>query len=102
VPPRAEAIAAATERLIGDGLLRREGEAVRTTRRWQGAMSRAALRLLRQGQDGDDLRVPVAGALVEIYGGEVADAELARLVQVMSAIEARELSGPGSEPSAPA
>jgi hypothetical protein len=79
-------------RLRADGLLRRDGERLRTTRRWQGAMSRAAFRLWRSGDDGHDLRVPVAHALLEIYGVGVDDGDLARLVELMAEVEAREMS----------
>jgi hypothetical protein len=78
------------ERLERDGLLRREGASWRTTRRWQGAMARAALRLLGSGDDGRDLRVPVAAALVELYEDEP-DVEIVRLIEAITPIEAREL-----------
>ena len=35
--------------LEAEGLLRREGDRLRTTRRWQGAMARAAFRLVGAG-----------------------------------------------------
>jgi hypothetical protein len=75
-----------------DGLLRREGDRFRTTRRWQSAMARAAFRLVGAGVDGDDLRVPVAAALLEIYGVDEAEEYLADLVEAMLPIEARELA----------
>ncbi len=83
----------ALSRLEADGLLRRDERGDRrTTRRWQSAMARAAVRLLSQAPDGgDDLRVPVAAALVEIYGAAAPDDELARMVMAMVTIEAREL-----------
>jgi hypothetical protein len=75
-----------------DGLLRREGASLRTTRRWQAAMSRAAFRLLRaESDDGADLRVPITVALLELYGDELTDRELARVVEAILPIEAREL-----------
>jgi hypothetical protein len=77
--------------LEADGLLRREGDRFRTTRRWQSAMARAAFRLVGAGVDGDDLRVPVASALVEIYGIDEPEERIATLVEVMLPIEEREL-----------
>jgi hypothetical protein len=77
--------------LEADGLLRREGERLRTTRRWQSAMARAAFRLVGSGIDGDDLRVPVASALVEIYGIDEEEERIAELVEAMLPIEEREL-----------
>jgi hypothetical protein len=85
-------------RLEADGLLRAEGDRYRTTRRWQAAMARAALRLLRAGEPSGDLRVPVVSALVELYGDEYADGELARLAEVMTPIEATELGGDRPSP----
>lgn len=32
------------------------------------------LQLIRAGQDGDDLRVPIAAALIQLYGDELDDA----------------------------
>lgn len=79
------------EMLEADGLLRREGDRLRTTRRWQSAMARAAFRLVGAGIDGDDLRVPVASALVEIYGIDEPEEHIAELVEAMLPIEEREL-----------
>jgi len=81
-------------RLAADDLVRVEGGRYRTTRRWQGAMSRAAWRLLQAKEPADDLRVPVVSALVEIYGSDISDGELVRLVEVMTPIEAAELVPP--------
>lgn len=77
--------------LEADGLVRREGDRLRTTRRWQSAMARAAFRLVGAGIDGDDLRVPVASALVEIYGVDQPEERIAELVEAMLPIEEREL-----------
>jgi len=79
-------------RLQADGLVRIEGSRHRTTRRWQGAMARAALRLLHAGETADDLRVPIVSALLELYGNDLTDLELARLVEAMAPIEAAELA----------
>jgi hypothetical protein len=78
-------------RLEADGLLERRNGAHRTTRRWQAAMARAALRVLRAQGDGDDLRVPIIEALVELYGPDVSDEGLTTFVEAMLPIELREL-----------
>ena len=79
------------DRLFADGLVRRDGDVVRTTRRWQGAMARAALRLLDCARDGDDLRLPIAYALVELYG-ELDDEDITRAVGAILPIEAGEIA----------
>ncbi len=65
---------------------------------------RAAAKLYSAGDPGGDLRVPVALALVELYGVDAPDDELTALVAVMAPIEARELAGevPSSSRSSPA
>ncbi len=79
------------ERLAADGLLRREGDRYRTTRKWQAAMARAALRLYGVNDRRSDLRVPITVALMDIYGATLPDAELADAVEAMLRIEAAEL-----------
>jgi hypothetical protein len=78
-------------RLEADGLATRQGLELRTTRKWQGAMARAALRLYEAGDPGHDLRVPIAAALLEIYGSALEDEDLAQLVEAMLPVEARAL-----------
>ncbi len=77
-------------RLEADGLLRREGARLRTDRRWQGAMARAAFHLRAVTGDGVDLRAPIVHALLELYP-EASDDELVELVRVMLPIERDEL-----------
>jgi hypothetical protein len=79
----------ALRRLEADGLLARagDGDVLATTRKWQGAMARAALRLYGAGDPGHDFRVPIASALLEIYESQVADEELAAMVEAMLPIE---------------
>lgn len=86
-----DAPAWALERLREDGLIRDDDGRPRTTPRWQAAMARAARRLMEAGEEGDDLRVPVAWALVDLYGAETPDDELVDLVETMASIEAVEL-----------
>jgi hypothetical protein len=77
-------------RLLDEGLLTRAGGEARTTRRWQAAMARAALRLQREGAPWQDLRLPIACALVELLG-ECSDEELVGCVELLLPIEQREL-----------
>ena len=74
-------------RLAADGLIECQKAAWRTTRRFQRAMARAAAALYEAGDPGDDLRVPIALALMEVYGGEIHDEILAELVETMLPIE---------------
>ena len=79
-------------RLEADGLVRSGPEGARTTSRWQAAMARAAHRLYRNDTPWQDLRLPIATALLDTYGS-LADAEIADFVEVMLPIEQRELRG---------
>lgn len=86
------------ERLLAEGLVRREGPQLRTTARWQAAMARAALALQRAGAP-VDLRLPIAAALLERLPAAT-DEELAALVEAMLPIEETELA-PARRPAAP-
>jgi hypothetical protein len=86
--PDGEVLAA----LEAEGLVRRDGDSVSPTRRWQAAMARAALRLQRQGAPWMDLRLPIAAALLELRA-DLPDAEVARRVEALLPIEARALGG---------
>jgi hypothetical protein len=74
-------------RLEQDGLVRRTDGVVQTTRRWQGAMARAALRLVREKQVREDLRIPMAMALLELYE-DVEDDDLIAMIEVLLPLEA--------------
>jgi hypothetical protein len=78
------------ERLASDGWLDRVGDAWKTSRRWKQAMARTAARLYEE-DPGDDLRVPIAHVMVEIYDGKVDDELLVDLVEAMLPIEAKNL-----------
>lgn len=100
----------ALDRLRDAGLVRDDDQGrPRTTRRWQAAMMRAVAKLMADGKgqdggedDGSDLRVPIAWALVEVLGADVPDSELVDLVEAMLSIEQRELDpGTGGGPSPP-
>ena len=79
------------DRLVSDGLLRSDRAGLHSTRRWQGAMARAALRLVRAGIDGDDLRLPIAAALVELYGDTLDDASIIDAMAIILPVELSEL-----------
>jgi len=79
-------------RLEADGLVRTAPGGARTTSRWQAAMARAAFRLYGSKAPWQDLRLPIAAALVEVCG-DLTDVELADLVEAMLPIEKRELRG---------
>lgn len=84
------------ERLVADGLLCREGDVFRTTRRWQAAMARAAFQLARTKDDRDDLRLPIAAALIELYADHFGDEDLVNAIAAIAPIEAAELTSTGA------
>jgi len=94
--------AAVVRRLIEDGFLCRGEAGLRTTRRWQAAVARAALALQRAGAPWD-LRLPIAAALAEEAPG-LSDRELAELVEAMLPVQAAEfqrlVAGTGEGPAA--
>ena len=79
-------------RLFADGLLEMTAAGVRPTRRWHAALARATLHLIRAGEDGDDLRVPIAAALLQLYGEELDDETLTRAIAIMLPVEVAELA----------
>ena len=81
----------ALARFEADGFILRDGRRWKTGRRWQQAMARAAMKLYHEGDPGDDLRVPIALAIVEIYSGTLDDETLAELVEAMLPIETSSL-----------
>jgi hypothetical protein len=81
----------ALNRLQTDGWIERRDEEIRTTRKWQSAMARAALRLFKAGDPGEDLRVPIALVLYEHYEDSVAEDELASYVEAMLPVEVKAL-----------
>ncbi len=82
---------AALTRLHADGYIVRHGDNWKTGRRFQQAMARAAVRLYEAGDPGDDLRVPIALAVVELYADAVDDETMAQLVLALLPIEAASL-----------
>jgi hypothetical protein len=77
----------ALARLEADGWIERQGATWRTSRRFQRAMARAAAALYDAGDPGDDLRVPIALALLDTYQSQLQDNDLAELVETMLPIE---------------
>lgn len=80
-------------RLENRGLIERNGDELKTTPRWQSAMARSAIRLYRCGDALDDLRVPIALALVDVFGSALDGDLLADFVEAMLPIEALALEG---------
>jgi hypothetical protein len=79
------------ERLLDEGLVRREGERLRTTQRWQAAMARAAITLQSAGAPWKNLKLPVVSAMIDRFP-EATDDEVADLVEAMLAVEEAELA----------
>jgi hypothetical protein len=90
----------AVGRLVSDGLLRRDGPRLRTTRRWQAGLARAAAALQRADAPWRDLRLPLAAALAAWYP-EAGDEELAELVEAALPVEEAELAPALGPPSGP-
>ena len=90
-PGQAEEAGAALARLAADGFIVQRGPDWKTSRRWQQALARAAVKLYEAGDPGDDLRVPIALAIVEAYAATLEDELLAQLVEAMLPIESASL-----------
>lgn len=84
-------------RLEADGLIEGRGAELRTTRRWQAAMARAAYQSVAAGESSSDLRVPMVRALLEFYP-ELPDPGLATLLEVLLPAEVRALEPNAVEP----
>jgi len=84
-------LTAALARLETDGWIERREHTWKTSRRWQQAMARTAVKLYEAGDAGDDLRVPIVLALLDTYQDEVNDEDLADLTEAMLPIEAASL-----------
>jgi hypothetical protein len=78
----------ALARLESDGFIERTEQICKTGRRWQQAMARAAVKLYAEGDPGDDLRTPIALALIDLYGDAIDDDALAAFIEAMLPIEA--------------
>jgi hypothetical protein len=78
--------------LESDGLVQLDESRASTSAHFRGAMARAALRLFRAGDASEDLRVPITMALLETYGSQLSNEELAARVEAMLALEVAELA----------
>jgi hypothetical protein len=101
VSRREDEMQAALTRLEADGFIVRVNDAWKTSRRWQRAMARAAVTLYEKGDPGEDLRVPIAFALLEAYAGELDDEALIPLIEAILPIENAAL-GLSQSPQPPA
>lgn len=90
-PRTSASLPVALARLETDGFIERRGERICTSRRWQQAMARAAVKLYAAGDPGEDLRVPIALALVEMYQDRIEDELLFELIEAMLPIEVASL-----------
>ena len=86
----------ALARLEADGFVVQVAGRWKTGRRWQQAMARAAMKLFQEGDAGDDLRVPIALAMIDVYAGALDDETLADLVLAMLPIEIASLGFPAA------
>ena len=90
-------VGAALARLEADGFILRTEAGWKTSRRWQQAMARAAVSLYDEGDTSEDLRVPIACAMLDCYTQSLDDETLAALVEAMLPVEAASLGfGSGS------
>lgn len=78
----------ALDALARSGLVALSDSGWHTTRRWQAAMMRAASKLVGSAPGDEDLRVPVAMALVELLGEDIADEDLAVYIGAVLQLEA--------------
>lgn len=81
----------ALRQLAKDKLLIVTGDGPRTTARWQAAVLRAISQLMQDSEsareEDQDLRIPFAKALHEIYAQQKSDAELTEMVLLMLEVE---------------
>ncbi|WP_372876692.1 hypothetical protein [Pseudomonas sp.] len=70
---------------------------LQTTARWQAAVMRAVSELMQYnanaGEQEQDLRIPFAKALHELYPGQKSDAELTEMLLLMLEVETASLLG---------
>ncbi len=77
--------------LVRFGLVEGDGEQARATPRFRAARARAAKSLVANGFDDDDLRLPVARALLELHP-ELDDDRVAALVIAALPVAVRDLA----------
>lgn len=90
----------ALRQLTKDKLLTITGDGPRTTARWQAAVMRAVGELMQYGEtareEQQDLRIPFAKALHEIYAEQKSDVELTEMLLLMLEVETASLVGKAS------
>ncbi|PZW62584.1 hypothetical protein F475_02302 [Pseudomonas sp. URMO17WK12:I6] len=76
----------------------------RTTARWQAAVLRAISELMQSSdtarEENQDLRIPFAKALHNLYAGQKSDAELTEMVLLMLEVETAPFIGKEPQPGA--
>ncbi|RJG11031.1 hypothetical protein D3879_15275 [Pseudomonas cavernicola] len=81
----------ALRQLTKDKLLAITSDGPRTTARWQAAVLRAIRELMQYNEttreENQDLRIPFAKALHDIYAEQKSDAELTEMVLLMLEVE---------------
>jgi len=86
----------ALRQLTKDQLIAITSDGPRTTARWQAAVMRAIGGLMQYSdtarEEEQDLRIPFAKALHDLYGGRKSDAELTEMVLLMLEVETASLS----------
>lgn len=91
----------ALRQLAKDKLLALTSDGPRTTARWQAAVLRAISELMQYSdtarEESQDLRIPFAKALHEIYAEQKSDAELTEMVLLMLEVETASVIGKASE-----
>ncbi|WP_259740208.1 hypothetical protein [Pseudomonas brassicacearum] len=89
----------ALRQLTKDKLIAITGDGPRTTARWQAAVLRAISELMQYSdtarEENQDLRIPFAKALHDLYGGQKSDAELTEMVLLMLEVETAPFLGKG-------
>jgi len=88
---------AAVAALVAAGLVVVKDGRLRTTRRWQGAMARAAQQLF-DAEAPFDPRLPIVCALLDVFGDTHPEQELVAEVRVLLQIEANELGSASPHP----
>jgi len=87
----------ALRQLTEDKLIAITGDGLRTTARWQAAVMRAISELMQysDSEENQDLRIPFAKALHDLYAGQKSDAELTEMVLLMLEVETAPFLGKG-------
>ncbi|MDU9390259.1 hypothetical protein [Pseudomonas sp. zfem002] len=94
----------ALRQLTQDKLIAITSGGPRTTARWQAAVLRAISELMRYSdtarEEDQDLRIPFAKALNDLYAGQKSDAELTQMVLLMLEVETAPFLGKGPQAGA--